>query len=77
VEVLANETVVVNLAVDGKDDRVVLVGQGLSTRLCVRLVPVYVAVNTRSTYRRQQCSDAHGRELQTGQSSYPGPFGVN
>jgi hypothetical protein len=45
VEVLANEAVVVNLAIDGKDDRVVLVGQGLSTRLYGRLIPVYVAVS--------------------------------
>jgi hypothetical protein len=33
-EVLPNQTVVVDLAVDGKDDGLVGVGQGLSARLC-------------------------------------------
>jgi hypothetical protein len=35
-EVSSDQTVVVNLTVDGEDDAIVGVGQGLSTRLCTR-----------------------------------------
>ena len=35
-EVSSDQTVVVNLTVDGEDDAIVGIGQGLSTRLCMR-----------------------------------------
>lgn len=35
-EVLSNQTMVVNFTVDSEDDGVIRVGKGLSTRLCIK-----------------------------------------
>ncbi len=64
-KVLADEAMVVDLAIDSEDDGVISVGQGLSAGLYERNIRDTRGFNTIETYtnRRRQCSDAHGREL--------------
>lgn len=59
---------VVDLAIDGEDDAVIGVGQGLGTALCLCVSSHAFEGGGSATYRRPRYSDAHGTRLSQGVS---------
>jgi hypothetical protein len=56
-QALADEPVVVDLAIDGEGDALIGVGEGLGAAPCmsVRKPPVWNRDTDRETYRRRRC----------------------
>ena len=63
-EALAEDTVVVNLAVDRQRDGLVVVDQGLGARVCSLSVTASKGSCRVTSYRRQRWTDARGQGLQ-------------